>query len=307
MNGTPITRSATWNRAPYGIVALVWLLAGSSSQAQVAANRYDGNVTATGDRITVVLAPNVEAPIGAQVHTFRRVDVGQQEIGVLSGIYVVVGSGVGGVMFALRDPARNEGLPGASLQEAVQVASAGSGELQLMTDPPGARILWNGAAIGTTPDTLVLAAGRYALRIEHPGRVPTTYPFVVQSGRILTEHVRLDEPMPCQGFLHTAEAYFAQQDYARTHENLMTVQRGLCHPNPSNPALVGAWLESLPHIGDVQRRLQPGVNSREVAYALRRYFEALRTHDPSQQANQRRLLCQMAPTDPFLRSEVVGC
>lgn len=287
--------------------ACVSLVTAAPTFPQSPISRYDGSVAVTGDRITVTLAPNGEAAIGAHVHTFRRVDIGQREVGVLTGVYLIVGTGAGGLAYAVRDPARNETLPGASLQDVVQITSSGIGELLLLTDPPGARILWNGALIGTTPDTLVLAAGDYALRLEHPGRVPTTYPFVVQRGRIAYEHIRLDEPMPCQGFVDTAEAYFERQDYDQVRANLMVVQRGGCRPSSSSPVIIGAWLESLPHIVSVQSRLASTVSAPEVAFALRRYYEALRTGNTEAMATQRRLLCRMAPTDPFIRGEAIGC
>ena len=177
-----------------------------------------GVVTVVGDIIEVDLVGAAEAPIGERLYTFKAVDIGGREIGVLTGVYRVIRDDWP-VIRAIVDPDADADLPGASREDRVSLsAEADASELVIQSDPGDARMTWDGHLLGATGDTLTIAPGTYAFSLEKSGFEATSFDVEVPVGRITSESVALGQSAGGSELYTSAKAQFSACQFDRARD-----------------------------------------------------------------------------------------
>jgi hypothetical protein len=74
-------------------------------------------------------------------------------------------------------------------------AAAASGSLRIESDPPGAVVSLNGAAKGTTPLSLTMPAGQYALTVQQGANLKQL-PVAITSGAVTVHHITWADASP---------------------------------------------------------------------------------------------------------------
>lgn len=87
-------------------------------------------------------------------------------------------------------------LAGASSDAAVQGRARRRGELEVVSDPPGAMVELSGRLVGPTPYRGVRFAGSYAAMLRHPGYQELTQPVLVEEGKPSKLSVKLEPALP---------------------------------------------------------------------------------------------------------------
>ena len=198
------------------LLSLVFLFTGAVS-AQVPLPT-EGVVTVVGEIIEVDLEGAAEAPIGERLYTFRTVDIGGREVGVLTGVYRVIRDDWP-VIRAIQDPDASVDLPGASRDDRVSLSGdQDASELVIQSDPEGARMTWDEHLLGMTGDTLTIAPGTYGFSLEKSGFEPTSFEVDVPVGRITSESVSLGQTAGGSELYTAAQAQFTACQFDRARD-----------------------------------------------------------------------------------------
>jgi hypothetical protein len=64
-----------------------------------------------------------------------------------------------------------------------------SGQINIVTNPPGAEVTIDGRVMGTSPVRAIVRVGQHTYTVRLPGRQPAEGAFSMETGRILTKEV----------------------------------------------------------------------------------------------------------------------
>ena len=112
----------------------------------------------------------------------------------------------------------------------VALAAAGTAELQVLTDPAGARVLLDGRAAGHGPLKTRLSVGRHHLRVEAPGYEPRGALIKVEHAGV--QHIRLTAAPPAAQALQLVGRSGAIGDAAAQRALLAVLDAAPRQPRP---------------------------------------------------------------------------
>lgn len=144
---------------------LLALLVAAPAAAQGLA--FDGVLTAVEPQVVVRLHEPLPISRGTRVYVFDPVDLDGLAVGRLAGTFRVLHPDSLDLVVIPLDA----GAPPADVAvgQPVQVdLSTRPGQVEVRTDPDGARVSWNGHLIGHAPLSLELAPGDYDLLLQAP-------------------------------------------------------------------------------------------------------------------------------------------
>ena len=274
----------------------------AAAHAQVALPTQ-GVVTLVGETIEVDLEGAAEAPIGERLLTFRTVDIGGREVGVLTGVYRVVRD-EWPVVRAIVDPDADVSLPGASRDDRVSLSGEQeASELVIQSDPEDARMTWDGHLLGATGDTLTIAPGTYGFTLEKSGFEPTSFDVEVPVGRITSESVALGKSAGGTELYDSAKAQFTACKFGRARDLVSeAIQAGLPGED-QNDAF--AMFEAMRRVAPVaDRARQQGAEERAICdagSAMLLYVKAQATGDQTTMSLACTDMRRALPDDPLVR------
>lgn len=152
---------------------------------------YEGRVVATGLPVEVLLDAPQDVPRGTVAYSFASKEVGEREVGVLTGAFRVLRAEEQRLYLVPVEPGSasvgvKEGTS-VRVEDRVQIAFSGPpGFVSLSSEPTGARVVWRGEELGETPLVeLRLAPGPYTFTFVAPGYRPFTLPVDAPAGHLV--------------------------------------------------------------------------------------------------------------------------
>ncbi len=146
---------------------------------------FDGVLAAVGPETVVRLDAPFPVPRGTLVYAFETVDSAGRAVGRLTGTFRVLRPDSLDLVVTPVDPAAP--TPDVRVGQRVQIdLSTRPGEVEVRTNPTGARISWNGDLIGQTPFSVVLAPGEYTFLLRVPGYDLVPLAFTIEPNVIIS-------------------------------------------------------------------------------------------------------------------------
>ena len=164
------------------LLLLLALLAAVPAAAQGLS--FDGVVAEVQPQLLVRLHEPLPVSRGTLVYVFEPVEVGAGTVGRLTSTFRVLQPDSRDLVVIPLDPSAPPS--GVRVGQPVQVdLSTRPGQVELRTDPEGARVSWSGHLIGHTPLSLELAPGDYTVLLQAEDHDLATLSFTAEANVII--------------------------------------------------------------------------------------------------------------------------